>query len=153
MEISYRLDLRPATGQVIDLYDRCGLQRPTTDPARIQNMIENASLLVTAWDKEKLVGIARSMTDWVWCCYLADLAVHPDYQKLGIGKRLIEETRHNPFRDVGGDIVSAEDKYSTWLAFEPNDRHLSFACISSAQAARGNTLRAFVCFQYSSWVS
>jgi len=29
----------------------------------------------------------------VWCCYLADLAVSPDYKKSGIGKKLIELTK------------------------------------------------------------
>lgn len=56
-------------------------------------MFENSDLVVTAWDKEHLVGVCRSITDWVWCCYLADLAVDPDYKKNGIGKALIGVTK------------------------------------------------------------
>jgi N-acetylglutamate synthase-like GNAT family acetyltransferase len=48
---------------------------------------------VTAWDKDKLVGIARSLTDFSYCCYLSDLAVRKDYQKGGIGKKLIALTK------------------------------------------------------------
>ena len=56
-------------------------------------MYENSDLIVTAWDNELLVGVSRSITDWVWCCYLADLAIRHDYKKAGIGKKLIELTR------------------------------------------------------------
>jgi len=51
-------------------------------------MVNNSNLMVTAWDGDKLVGIARSMTDFHYACYLSDLAVHRQYQKGGIGKRL-----------------------------------------------------------------
>ena len=56
-------------------------------------MFENSDLIVTAWDGDALVGVSRCITDWVWCCYLADLAVRPEYQKSGIGRRLIQETK------------------------------------------------------------
>ena len=46
-----------------------------------------------AWNEEKLVGIARSITDYSWSCYLADLAIARDYQKQGIGKKLIQITK------------------------------------------------------------
>jgi len=48
---------------------------------------------VTAWDKDKLVGISRSLTDFCYCCYLSDLAVRKEYQKQGIGKKLIGLTK------------------------------------------------------------
>ncbi|HEV7779907.1 MAG TPA: GNAT family N-acetyltransferase [Chitinophagaceae bacterium] len=93
MEISYRTAILPTAEEIIDLYDRAGLPRPTSDKVRIEKMFDNANLLITAWDKEKLVGVSRSITDFSWCCYLADLAIHPDYQKHGIGKKLIWMTK------------------------------------------------------------
>ena len=44
-------------------------------------MYANSNLIITAWDNDKLVGISRSITDWVWSCYLADLAVSSNYKK------------------------------------------------------------------------
>jgi len=55
-------------------------------------MYENSDLIVTAWDEHKLVGVARTITDWVWCSYLADLAVSPAYKRSGIGRKLIALT-------------------------------------------------------------
>ncbi len=64
-----------------------------SDVARIKKMFENANLVITAWDQEKLVGIVRSLTDFCYCCYLSDLAVRNDYKGKGIGKRLVELTK------------------------------------------------------------
>ncbi len=41
----------------------------------------------------KLVGIARSMTDFHYACYLSDLAVDRDYQRRGIGRELIARSQ------------------------------------------------------------
>lgn len=73
-----------------------GLARPTDDVARLGEMLKHADLVVTARldrDGRPLVGVARSITDFTWCCYLSDLAVAKDAQGLGIGKGLLDETR------------------------------------------------------------
>jgi ribosomal protein S18 acetylase RimI-like enzyme len=93
MDIQYSFDKKPTTEQIIKLYDKAGLPRPTNDEERIQKMFDNSNLIVTAWNNDLLVGISRSITDWVWSCYLADLAVHPDYKKSGIGKKLVQLTK------------------------------------------------------------
>jgi len=77
MTITFSFDKRPSADQLIELYETAGLPRPTNDKERIQKMLDSSNLIVTAWNDEQLVGISRSITDWVWSCYLADLAVHP----------------------------------------------------------------------------
>lgn len=93
LNIIYRSDKIPSADQIIELYNSSGLPRPTTDKERIQKMYDNSNLVVTAWDKDLLVGVSRCITDWAWSCYLADLAVHPDYKKNGIGKKLVQLTK------------------------------------------------------------
>ena len=79
----------------IDLLRRSTLaeRRPVDDPDTITGMVANADLTVTAWDGELLVGVARSVTDVTYCCYLSDLAVDAAYQRQGIGVALIERTQ------------------------------------------------------------
>lgn len=93
MEITYKTDVIPGTDQIIELYDASGLPRPTNDKDRITKMFESSNLIVTAWHNDKLIGVSRSITDWVWSCYLADLAVSPAYKKSGIGKKLVDLTK------------------------------------------------------------
>ena len=93
MEITYRFENRPTAAQIIELYENAWLPRPTSDKERIRKMYENADLIVTAWHHDVLVGVSRSITDWVWSCYLADLAVRQEYKGQGIGRKLIELTK------------------------------------------------------------
>lgn len=93
MNIAYSFDKRPTVDQIIELYDNAGLPRPTHDRERIQKMFDNSNLIVTAWDNDLLVGVSRSITDWVWACYLSDLAVRDNYKKIGVGRQLINLTK------------------------------------------------------------
>ena len=81
--------------QVLDLYDAStlGERRPVDDHAIMADMIAHANLVVTAWDGALLVGIARTLTDFTYVGYLADLAVRESYQRQGIGTELIRKTR------------------------------------------------------------
>ncbi len=93
MEIVYKLGIIPETEAIIELYNSSGINRPINDKERIRKMYSNSNLVVTAWDKNQLVGISRSLTDYCYCCYLSDLAVRKEYQEHGIGKKLITLTK------------------------------------------------------------
>ncbi|MCK6541209.1 GNAT family N-acetyltransferase [bacterium] len=115
MPIEYSFDKRPSADQIIALYDRSGLPRPTQDKERIQKMYDHSDLIVTAWDGDLLVGVSRSITDWVWSCYLADLAIHPDYQKNGIGKELVRLTKEK----VGEEVMILLLSVATAMTYYP----------------------------------
>jgi GNAT superfamily N-acetyltransferase len=72
---------------------RLAERRPVQDAPCIQGMLDHANLLATAWTDGRLIGVARSVTDFHYCCYLSDLAVSMDHQKRGVGRGLIEATR------------------------------------------------------------
>ena len=93
--VTFETRLRLQPEDFIDVLRRSGLaeRRPVANPEIIQGMLEHADLLVTAWADELLVGVARSVTDFHYCCYLSDLAVDRAYQRSGIGRELIRRTR------------------------------------------------------------
>ena len=93
MNITYRTDITPPTADIITVYESSGINRPTHNIERINKMYANSNVVVTAWDGGLLVGIARSLTDFCYACYLSDLAVSLKYQKAGIGKKLVELTK------------------------------------------------------------
>ncbi|HZY40172.1 MAG TPA: GNAT family N-acetyltransferase [Mucilaginibacter sp.] len=124
MEIIYKSGIIPPAEAVIELYDLAELPRPTNDKERIRKMYENSNLVITAWDNGKLVGVSRSITDWVWSCYLADLAVNPAYKGSGIGRKLVELTKEK----LGGQSmilllsVPTAMEYYPKLGFSKEDR-------------------------------
>lgn len=93
--IVYAVEKGLTAEEFVDVLRRSGLaeRRPVDEPDRVAKMVQHANLMITARDDKKLVGVARSLTDFTFCCYLSDLAVDRDYQKQGIGKALIDKTR------------------------------------------------------------
>ena len=94
MKIQFKINAKVKADSVIEVFKNSGINRPTDDVNRIQLMLDNSNLIITAWDGVELIGIARSVTDYNYCCYLSDLAVKKEYQKSGIGKTLIELTQN-----------------------------------------------------------
>jgi N-acetylglutamate synthase-like GNAT family acetyltransferase len=127
MEIVYKTDIIPSPQQVIALYENAGLPRPIHDEERMERMYQNSNLIVTAWDNDTLVGVSRCITDWVWSCYLADLAVNNNYQKLGIGKKLVQLTKEKVGEQTMILLLSVPTAmtYYPKIGFDKEDR--SFA--------------------------
>lgn len=94
-EITYRVGNDLDLDRVIEVYhsSTLGERRPVDDRERMVAMLRHANLVVTAWEGELLVGIARSFSDFAYCTYLADLAVRASHQRRGIGRELIRRTR------------------------------------------------------------
>lgn len=88
--INYSSERTLNVDQFIDILKRSSLseRRPVDDRACIEGMLKHANLMVTAWDGETLVGVARCVTDFHYACYLSDLAVDQTYQRQGIGRAL-----------------------------------------------------------------
>ncbi|MCW3102281.1 MAG: family acetyltransferase [Bacteroidetes bacterium] len=93
MKIQFRINAPLKTEDVIEVFKSSGLNRPVDDVPRIEAMLKNSNLVVSAWNGIELIGIARSLTDYHYCCYLSDLAVKKEHQKSGIGKALIDFTQ------------------------------------------------------------
>jgi GNAT superfamily N-acetyltransferase len=95
MSIRYEHDQGIDEAAFVDLLKRSTLaeRRPIDDPMCVKAMLHHADLLCTAWDQGRLIGVARSLTDFEYCCYVSDLAVDQDYQRKGIGRALLRLTR------------------------------------------------------------
>lgn len=93
--IVYQRELTLNSEEFVDVLKRSTLaeRRPVDDAERIEAMLQNANLMITARHNGKLIGVARALTDFAFCTYLSDLAVDESYQKQGIGARLIYETK------------------------------------------------------------
>jgi len=74
---------------LISLYESVGWSAYTTDPAKLARAIANSSLVISAWQENKLVGLIRCMTDNETIAYIQDILVNPDYQGQGIGDELM----------------------------------------------------------------
>ncbi|MEO7387767.1 MAG: GNAT family N-acetyltransferase [Gammaproteobacteria bacterium] len=95
--------------ELADLFRSSGIRRPVDDLPRLEKMLKHANLVIGAYLDNHLVGIARALTDFSYCCYLSDLAVLKEHQQRGIGRELIAQVQSR----VGGQtmllLLSAPD--------------------------------------------
>jgi predicted N-acetyltransferase YhbS len=124
VDISYQHLRKITEAEFVDLLKRSTLseRRPIDDPKSITAMLKHANLLCTAWDDAKLVGVARSVTDFEYCCYLSDLAVDKEYQRTGIGKGLIRLTQSRLGAKAKIILLAAPaaENYYGPVGFEPH---------------------------------
>jgi GNAT superfamily N-acetyltransferase len=124
LPIEYRVDRAITVDEFIGILQRSMLaaRRPVHDRTRLAAMLANATLTCTAWHASLLVGIARSITDFSYCCYLSDLAVDVSYQKKGIGKALVQLTRNKLDPHCKIILLAAPDAvgYYAKIGFEPH---------------------------------
>ena len=85
----------PTVAEFADVLRRSTLaeRRPVHDAACLAQMVSGASLWATCRRNGEMIGVARSVTDFAYCCYLSDLAVDQAFAHQGIGRQLIAETR------------------------------------------------------------
>ena len=105
--IQYKVNIQPATEDIIRVFNASGIIRPTQDVARIERMFAHANLVVSAWHDDTLVGVARGLTDHSYCCYLSDLAVDKAYQRQSIGDAMLQEVRQALGPEVSLILLSA----------------------------------------------
>jgi GNAT superfamily N-acetyltransferase len=119
--IHYQTNAPITAEQLADVFIRSGIRRPTDDLVRIGRMLEHASLIITAWNGDRLIGVARSLTDFCFCCYLSDLAVDRAYQRTGIGRELVQRTRNAVGEESGLLLLAAPEamEYYPKLGMEP----------------------------------
>lgn len=109
MTISYRTGGDVGRDELLELYSAVGWTAYTKDPPRLEAAVAASLSVVTAWDGERLVGLARAVGDGLTIIYLQDILVAPDHQRSGIGRELFKRT-FEPFADVRQKLLLTEDE-------------------------------------------
>lgn len=126
MSIEYKINEAITSEQFIDLLKNSSLgeRRPVEDRECMEGMIKNSNLTVSAWENGELVGLARSVTDFHYACYLSDLAVSETHQKAGIGKRLqiLTQNELGPKCKLILIAAPAANQYYEHIGFTNNPR-------------------------------
>ena len=110
LTIKIETDVNP--NEIVDVYRRSGISRPIDDLPRLTRMLQQANLLISARVQGQLVGFARALTDYSYCCYLSDLAVDQAYQRRGIGQQLLATLQEKLGEEVMVCLLSAPEAMS-----------------------------------------
>ena len=61
------------------------------DLRRIKEAFLNSHRIITAWDQDEVIGAGRLISDGVYYGWIHEMAVHPEYQRTGVGRRIMKE--------------------------------------------------------------
>lgn len=73
----------------------------------LKKAIKNSDYVISAWNKDKLIGLGRAITDWSYAVYIVDLVVIPEYQGKRIGRKILKLLLE-PFKDFHNQVVMTE---------------------------------------------
>ena len=114
-------DRRPDAASMVGLLRSVGWDLRASEPASLETAIARTGEFATAWDGERLIGTARSITDGGQNALIATVVVHPAYQGLGVGERLVHLLTDG--RDTVRFSLTAASGLDTWyrkLGFIPD---------------------------------
>jgi GNAT superfamily N-acetyltransferase len=105
--------------QVIGLYNSVGWVNYTTEEQRprLQEAIRNSTYVVTAWSGEKLIGLARCVSDDISIFYLQDILINPEYQRRGVGRSLLLKCLER-FEHVRMKVLLTDDEERQRVFYE-----------------------------------
>ena len=112
MAITYATNDTPAPAEVADLLRAGGFNRPLDDLARVEKMLHNADVIVTARDGDALVGIVRGLADFAVYALVTELAVAAPYKRMGIGRELLRRFREEAGEECTIILHSSEEGHA-----------------------------------------
>jgi ribosomal protein S18 acetylase RimI-like enzyme len=85
--------------------------------------INNSNPVITVWDKECTIGFARATSDGIYRATIWDVVVHPKYQGLGLGRKLVETVLSHPLVNRVEKVylmTTHQQKFYERIGFEEN---------------------------------
>lgn len=58
--------------------------------------IANSYPIISAWDRQELIGFARATSDGIYRAMIWDVVIHPDYRGQGLGRQLVQTLLAHP---------------------------------------------------------
>ncbi|WP_121967936.1 GNAT family N-acetyltransferase [Leptolyngbya sp. BC1307] len=82
--------------QLCDLFVAAAFWAEHRQADDIAKAIAHSKPVVTAWGDQRLIGFARATSDGCFRATIWDVVIHPDYQGVGLGRRLVETLIAHP---------------------------------------------------------
>ncbi|MEL6927052.1 MAG: GNAT family N-acetyltransferase [Cyanobacteria bacterium J06600_6] len=82
--------------QLQHLFTKTAFWARSRDMEDLKIAVTNSNPVVTIWDGERLVGFARATSDGIYRAAIWDVIVDPDYQGMGLGRKLVQTVLSHP---------------------------------------------------------
>ena len=105
----------PAMTDLVALYSSVGWTNYTNKPAMLEEAVKASLWQLSVYDEKELIAYIRIVGDGHSVLLVQDLLVRPDYQRQGIGKKLLEKA-----------LETFPHVYQRLLVTERSEKNLAF---------------------------
>ena len=119
MKITISREKKIDSDKLMKLYQNVGWSAYTEDLDRLKEAIMNSLDVITAWEDGELVGLIRTIGDGLTILYIQDILVQKNYQKRGIGSRLLQEILEK-YASVRQKVLLTEEAEDVRAFYEKN---------------------------------
>lgn len=85
----------------------------------LSHSIQNSWFTTSIYHQDNLIGFGRILSDGIHHALIIDLIIHPDYQNMGLGSklldRLVTKCKLHNIRDI--QLFAAKNKYAFYEKF------------------------------------
>lgn len=117
MKIVYKEYVFTEINELLDLYRNVGWSNYYENPSMLENSIKNSLYLEAAYFNDELIGLIRVVGDGNSIVYIQDILVKQQYQRKGIGKRLIVDVI-TKYKNVYQKVLLTDNTEKTKLFYE-----------------------------------
>lgn len=103
--------------KIVELYDSVGWSTYTDSPVLLEEAFKNSTLVLIAMIESEVIGLSRSVSDNISIHYLQDILVSPNYQKKGIGRKLLSSALDH-FDQVRTHMILTDDEEAQLKFYE-----------------------------------
>jgi len=95
-------------GDIIRLY-KANNWSSSEKATELFNALINSHSLITAWNKNELIGLGNAISDGYLVVYYPHLLIHPNYQGKGIGKMIMGKMQEK-YNSFHMQMLTADEK-------------------------------------------
>jgi GNAT superfamily N-acetyltransferase len=128
----------PGRDELVELYGSVSWAAYTDQPDVLHQAVASSDFVATARMADRLVGLVRAISDDATIAYLQDVLVHPDHQRQGVGRLLVDAFQMR-YGHVRQRVLLTDDEPSQLMFYEA----MGFV---RSDHVDGGALRAFVDF-------
>ena len=117
-ELIFKYEKEIEKNKLVELFNSVGW-KTAEYPNRLYNAIKNSEYVMSAWNKDDLVGLISAIDDGAINVFITYLLVKPEYQKQGLGKIMMNDFCKR-YEGFGRRILSTEldkEKYYNKFGF------------------------------------
>lgn len=117
--------------QLQELYNIAAFWAQDRRIEKLEIAVAHSKPVVTVWQGAKMIGFGRATSDGIYRATIWDVLIHPDYQRMGLGRKLVETILAHPHINQVEKVylmTTHQQKFYKKIGFKENQTTTMVIC-------------------------